>query len=374
MSAIKMGIMEIELTHALKELRKQLDAEKTWLLSFSKVINRINFLSSNWIESDFVHKIHPELPVITKVSGVDGGVISEALAGLDLIIYRAVGVTFVGIGKDVYANYTPNFDPEPSTYIGPSLATRQEFVRLTTLYRLLVEYDIAIKTIEEQDPSVVILDGKVAPLTTDFMDINSQSKVVSLVEKQVKDKYQTLIQTACNNNVILCGLVKDSRSRNLSSAIYDNLPDWIQEKKINSKDVKGWGKKLKEILDHSLCASILQEGERTAWLKGKKPNWITSEIPFEILETMVRPISQDVPIKFEVISFLRLKQNLEIALSSLYILCKHGLPIAIPTIILEADERTKLSSHYLDNILQIISTSFGISIDELRKRRNFRID
>ncbi len=341
---------------------------------FSQFARTIDFLEIPWVEKKFIHKINDTVPSITKISGVDGGLITEALAGLDLILYRAVGVTFHGIGKKVEAVYTPNFDPEPMVYLAPSLPSRQEFLKLATLYRLLVEYEIAIETIKFQNPTVLFIDGKVIPLSSDFQELNNQSKNVTTIEMAVKAMYRDLVNIAHERNVLLCGVIKDSRSRNLSLTFSETIPEWIRTKVIISKPVKGWRVNLSNMLDHTLCDGILHEGERTAWLRSHPPKWVSLKHPFEIWSTMVKPIKEDQAIKIEIIKFNDLDAVVDIALGALSILSKHGLPIAIPTIILEADDRVKLSGDYLENIVNEISVSFGIPRDELRKRRAFRPD
>lgn len=364
-----------EVSHTLSKLREKLHQERYWLKSFKTFSNNIDFLDNPWVEKNFIHDIPTEVPSITKISGVDGGLISEALAGLDLIIYRAVGVTFNNIGKKapLEAVYTPNFAPEPSTYIGPSLPSRQEFLKLATLYRLLVEYEVALETIKSQDPTVLFLDGRVVPLASDFREINNQVKTITQIEIAVKEMYRDLIRVATEKNVLICGIIKDSRSHSLTKALSNSIPDWIRSKAITSDTVKGWRDNLSNMLDHNLCAGILVESQRTAWLRQLAPEWISSKSSFSIWSSLVRPIKEDVPIKIEILMEDGSKgEGLDIALGALSVLSKHGLPIAIPTIIQEADNRVRLSSDHLDHIINEISLAIGISRDELRKRRKFR--
>ncbi len=52
-------------------------------------------------------------------------------------------------------------------------------------------------------------------------------------------------------------------------------------------------------------------------------------------------------------------------------LSNHGLPVALPTVILEADERARLSISHLEAVIDQISISLGIPKEQIRKRRSF---
>ncbi|MCY3413288.1 MAG: DNA double-strand break repair nuclease NurA [Candidatus Heimdallarchaeota archaeon] len=361
----------VDLEETIARIKQKLLEERVWLRKFKSFSRSINFLDDPFLEDKLIHKISKELPSISKISGVDGGLISEALAGLDLILYRAVGVTFHGIGDKVKASYTPNFDPSPNTYIAPSLPSRHEFLKLSTLYRLLIEYDVAIQTMKSQNPTVLFLDGRVVPQSSDFQDIHQQSPQIIKVENAVKEKYRELIQTAFDKNIIICGIIKDSRSRSLCTTLLKEIPDWIQFKGVDSSFVKGWRKNLEFMLDHNLAEGILEAGERTSWHIIEGPKWVSPKYPFKIISSLVKLVAEDLPIKIEIIYNKQFESSMTIVLGALATLSQHGLPLAIPTIILEADERVKLKGEDLDRVLTEISIAFNIPTSELRKRRNF---
>jgi hypothetical protein len=63
----------------------------------------------------------------------------------------------------------------------------------------------------------------------------------------------------------------------------------------------------------------------------------------------------------------------DIALGAYNYLCNHGLPIAVPTIISDADSRARLSHFHLESVVDQIALTLGIPKDHLRKRRSFHM-
>ncbi len=362
------------LNEVIERERLRIQKQHNWIQQFSDLLTKLDILDNPFMESNLVNTMPNSIPSITRISGVDGGVVSEAFSGFDVILYRAVGVTFHGIGDRVQAIYTPNFDPEPSIFLTPSLSSRFEFSRISTLLRLLVEYNVATETIKIEKPTILFLDGKVAPLNSDFSDITTRSKDLAQMEAEVKEAYRNLISIADENDVLICGVIKDSRSRTLTSELIQQIPRWIREGKLKSEDIKGWSKILPEMLDQNFTNQLLKKGERTAWQETLAPNWLPPKYNAKVLTSLIRPITEDSPIKIEVLltNFDNDNNIIDLAMGALSVLSNHGLPNAIPTIIIEADDRTRLSQEHLEPVINQISISLGIAKDQLRKRRAFR--
>jgi hypothetical protein len=240
--------------------------------------------------------------------------------------------------------------------------------------RLYSEYEVARITIERESPTVLFLDGKVLPLKSDFITDSTQSNVLKQAELDVKMKYRQLVEAALNENVLLCGIVKDGRSRDFASNLGESIADLRRAKILGKEDSHGWVGVFNELQDDLLAAHLLEKDERLAWLEYDTPLWLPASKQSKVWATMLRPVVEDSPVRLEILvgeDEDRARAASEIALGSVVRLCQHGLPLAIPTIILEADERTKLSQEQLDLVLDQISLSLGIPKDQLRKRRYF---
>ena len=362
------------LNEVIEKERLRIQKQYNWIQELSDLLKTISILDKPFAEPNLVNIIPDSVPSITRISGVDGGVVSEAFSGFDVVLYRAVGVTFHGIGDRVQAKYTPNFDPEPKIFLTPSLSSRFEFSRISTLLRLLVEYNVASDTIRMEKPTILFLDGKVAPLNSDFSDISTRTKDLAQLEAEVKQAYRDLISIADKNNVLICGVIKDSRSRTLTNELIQQIPQWIRDGRLKSEDIKGWSKILPEMLDQNFTNQLLKKGERTAWQEILAPSWLPPKYNAKVLTSLIRPIAEDSPIKIEVLltNFESNDKLIDMAMGALSVLSNHGLPNAIPTIIIEADDRTRLSQDHLEPVINQISISLGIAKDQLRKRRTFR--
>ena len=367
-----------KLADVVETERLKIQKRKSWLARFKNQIDNIPALTSPFLEDALIHPVVNSVPEITKIAGVDGGVISEAMSGFDIILYRAVGSVFRGIGKQVEAIYIPSFNPEPQVFFHRSLISRLEFHKITTLLRLKIEYEVALQVILQENPTVLFLDGKVSPLHSDFSDGMGQSGIISQIEQEVKDIYRLMVKTSKEKNVLLMGIVKDSRSRDLTETLKEQIPIWLRTKEFEGTEIKGWRNHLNGLLDQDFAEGLLQIHERTAWVEEIPPKWLMQS-SMVIQSCLIKPIADDQPIRIEILcrqdneqTSLITNQSINIALGALSVLCNHGLPLAIPSIILEADDRTRLSQSDLESVIDQISISLGIPKEHVRKRRSFR--
>ncbi len=360
------------LGNAIRQEQEKLKRIQSWIREFYKLIEKKDLLPQPFTEGHLVHEIPTTMSDITHVAGIDGGIVSEAMTGFDLALYRAVSAVFTGIGKEVKAEYIPHFDPEPQIFFSPSLPSRQEFNRICTLMRLYAEYEVAKLTIERSKVAVIFIDGKVSPLSSDFSK-ESQSRLIIQAERDVKRIYNELIQVAFDKKVLLCGVVKDSRSREVTKALGSVIPNLTKSEGWDLEFMKMWPYHLGDLQDAVFADTILQQGQRTSWVELSKPSWMERDDIF-LQTTLIKILSSDEPLRLEVLSETDadyVDGSKRIALAALNILTNHGMPLALPTVILEADERTKLSSAHLDEIIDQISLTLGIPREQLRKRRHF---
>lgn len=361
---------------AIRAERIRLEERSKWLSTFKNICQDLTNLSDPWKEQNFIYELPKSVPNITKIGAVDGGVLAEAMTGFDLILYRAAGVIFFGIGSKVEAKYLPSVDPEPLIFFHPSLPSRFDFAKLSTLLRLKAEYDTAKMVIEEESPTILFLDGKVSPLQSDLNDYSEQSDLIRQTQELVRLSYRDLVKTALNNQVLLCGIVKDSRSSETSQVLQNYLPQLIREKKLDGSKIRGWRNMLSGLLDEYFGEGILDSGSRTAWLRTHTPGWLNIGSQAEIWSCLARPISDDMAMRLEVLfseQLIEFDKMINIALGAYNYLCNHGLPIAIPTIISDADSRAKLTHLHLESIVDQISIHLGIPKNHLRKRRSFHM-
>ncbi|OLS20235.1 MAG: hypothetical protein HeimC2_37980 [Candidatus Heimdallarchaeota archaeon LC_2] len=354
--------------------RIRLEENQKWLTSFFELSKGLIDLVEPWKEKELIQKMPKRIPNITKIAAVDGGVQSEAMTGFDLIVYRSAGVVFHGIGSKVEAKYIPSVDPEPLIFFNPSLPSRFDFAKLATLLRLKSEYELAKQIIIDEKPTILFIDGKVSPIHSDLIEFTEQSPVIKDAQNELKLVYRDLIKEALENQVLLCGVVKDSRSTEVTSTLLNQMSSYIKNKNLDGSKLRGWRKTLTNLLDEYFGLGFLPVQYRTAWLRSETPSWINFGSRPEIWTCLAKPLVDDSAIRLEVLymdQFVEFEKLIEIALGAYNYLCNHGLPIAIPTIIMDADDRAKLSQLHLETIIDQISITLGIPKDHLRKRRNY---
>ena len=259
--------------------------------------------------------------------------------------------------------------------IFPSFETRQELGRVATLLRLKTEYAVAKQAIEIQKPKIMMVDGSVYPLKTDF-GYDLSNEIILDLEKDVKRIYIDFIKTAVSNGTIVLGVVKDSRSRTFVSHLISTIVDWIRDKKINPELTKGFRMALTHLLDAEFAAHLLKVDQRLSWYHITTPPWFPLNPRIEFRATYLRTVKNDLPLRIEIAYPEReewASPTLSHALAAVSLMSKHGLDTALPSIIIEADERAKIKQDTADFIIEQLAMLLGVPVTFLRKRRNFPI-
>ena len=364
--------MNQRLLELVKAAQKEMQQNLNWLNKWQPQISGLPGLDDKkWRETRLIQKLPlPRVPEHSKISSLDGGIVTEELRGFDIVVCRALVSTFFGIGTNVKVEYYPNFDPETETMITKSFGTRQKFATFATLARLYQEYSVAVKAIHAHNPDVLFIDGSIFPLLSDIKLSSSEWELKRKLQ-DVFDVHRELLEISFKKKTVLVGVIKDSRSRQFVKSLQRCLTTWMKLDEIDKSVHKGYGAIFNNMLDTELASVILDEGERTAWHVLNSPSYHELELEFRM--TLARPLAEDDAIRLEVIyqrnSWLDSKLNL--ALQSFYLLCQHGLPVSLPSVLLETDKRVKLGKKHIEDVINNISIEFGIPIAKLKKRRSF---
>ncbi len=355
--------------------RKRLLEQQSWLRKWKSIIDDLPPLpQSPWKEKSLRQHIPTKFPKLMKVGAVDGGLLQEELRGFDLALTRAVVPIFKGVGREVEVEYYPEFSPKPTIQFFPSFPMRQDFSKVSTLLRLKMEYRMAKEAIKEYRLKILYIDGSIYPLKSDLPMEKSNNQYISDLEIEVKETYLQLIDTAIANETVLVGVVKDSRSRDLAFHLAETIVQWLKDGHINKDWIKGYRKVITQILDVDLASIILSQAERVAWFQIPTPFWMPLSPRIEFMATYIKTIVDDVPLRVETL----VPQNhewfdlhLDYALAGLYLMGQHGLGTAVPSIIIEADERAKLKTELIDAVVEQIAVMLGMPVEYLKKRRFF---
>ncbi len=157
-----------------------------------------------------------------KVVAVDGGVVAEELAALDLLLVRACAVRFDYVeGKLSSHAYYPSAFPTPSPWAGHSLQSH-EFNWAKNLKRLNAEIQCAIDACHAFEPDVLFLDGSIVPQVGDKP--SRDSSIYPLYEDLIQ-RLHALYEWTTEHSCILAGVIKDSRGQHFLSLVRQSFPE-----------------------------------------------------------------------------------------------------------------------------------------------------
>jgi hypothetical protein len=274
------------------------------------------------------------------VASTDGGVISSRMHGVDMVLFRSVGVCFTYLNSSLASfSYFPEKYPPSQLECATSLDEHEALV-FKSLLRLKSELSIAIETIERFLPHVFLFDGSLLPLPNDRP--NKESKIYPLY-LEVISLYSKLFSLSTEKKCLLCGVIKDSRSNRLAKS-----------HSIDSSDTV-------------LCNFLLQEGERTADLSyGEADKQIEGYQNVRFF--YIKPSKNDLPLRIEYLSSEEI--TIETVSSLLYSLSSINDSFGYPAILVEAEMCAAMDGKEMEHILQSLRSN---EISDLRRNsRPFR--
>lgn len=253
-----------------------------------------------------------------KIAGVDGGLVKKDFHISDIIFRRAVSTIFT-YENNVLVNteYYPNLSEIQSI-----MYNRDDSTDFANLKRVELELTIAIETIKKFKPDLILLDGSIVPHPS--LRVSKESELYPEYEN-IKDLYKRLYELSKETQI--AGVVEDSRSRKISE-------------KNNC-----------HLRDTHLLFYLLDKGERTEIfdyhdIENKETKMETIQ-KWPIKSCYMKTVENDRPIRVDFLS-----NNPEETLSKIYSMCCFK-DYGIPSILIEADKRAKISNLNIDipNIL-----------------------
>ena len=351
----------------LKHLRNKID------------LSRFPAVASNVIDKEFYTKIEPTNLSGLKIAGIDGGLVRKRFRSMDLILTRGIAVIFqFGPEDGPIVDFYPDAFPEPK--ISPLMLTLSsiELDQLASLERIAAELRVALAVLEEYHSDLILLDGSLFYHPRDRPQTGS---VVYEKFQEVLSLYKQLYIKTRKKGSTLVGIVKDSRSTRVASIMGDILPHIVRKPEIfemmQGVDYR-WLLKISR--DCDLLDTFLEEGERsfafrysselplsTNTLGADLSEWISS-----IWVTYLKTAKDDLPLRIEFLS-AEDDQNtdkLDRALSALLPLSSQHPEYGIPTPILEADARAKITTNEARLIIDRLMALSGLTYLTLEKRRS----
>lgn len=288
--------------------------------------------------------------------GVDGGMLSLQLQGLDLILIRAVAVLFrYEGGRLSLAQYYPSGLPPPRLVGITDPLDAHEVEVLAGLERQLEEVGLALEAMEELGPRAVILDGSITPQYVGW------GKNTDGIRRRVFNAFKELYQRCASEGVSLVGVVKDSRGSGLSRLLNEEV---FPELGLGPQDLEI----LRRSRDASLLNHLLKPGERSAAFTCGQGRRELGDWGSRIYAFYLKNSPQDEPLRVEFLSPNGGAPELADRVASMvYSLSANG-SFKLPSVLIEADVRAGLAEEDLEFIRdRILARVKPMFIPELKR-------
>lgn len=302
-----------------------------------------------------------------KISAVDGGIVKRSLHGFDFILARGVGVCFhYRKGKIERVDYYPNKMPTPELFVLEALSDL-DWAHTTSIVRQKSEIKTAIEVVEKLKPDVLLLDGSIVP---HYQDRPAKSSKVYKSYEEMVSLYKKLFEKSMSGNVMLAGVVEDSRGTRFCSIVNESILSKVSHPSV--PELKGI---LEKTRDTNLLYWILQEGERTEVFpyseKAREHPVMKDfeEFADKIHSFYMKTAKFDRPIR---IDFLGGKQQVDKFASVVFSISSHHSGYGIPSVLIEADQVAKLAEDDIENIYEQILTQTGSLPSIFKLRRDMR--
>ncbi|MEM7821505.1 MAG: DNA double-strand break repair nuclease NurA [Candidatus Aenigmatarchaeota archaeon] len=298
------------------------------------------------------------------IAGVDGGMVKKSLHGIDIILLRAVGVIFYFKNKRIEkVDYHPNSIPIPKPIILFDPFSELEFEINSNMERQTIETKTAIEMIEKFKPDVLFLNGSIVP---HYTERPSENSLLFPTYKKMIDSYKELLKEAIKRGVVLAGVIEDSRGKRFCEIMSNTLP---MEEKTSVL--------LERTKDTNILTYMLEKNERSlvfSYSSNPSNHPVLKEFGIfsqKIFSFYLRPSEFERPIR---IDFIEDKDAPKTAneISSLILALSGDSSYGIPSVLIEADQRARLSEEEIELFYSSLKDMAGNLSSLFELRRNQR--
>ncbi|KXB04538.1 hypothetical protein AKJ49_01985 [candidate division MSBL1 archaeon SCGC-AAA382A03] len=331
------------------------------------------------IEPDLVYPVKEAKLDNLTIAGVDGGVLSKPLHGLDLILVRAIAAIFNYNNKGLKkANYHPNEMPAPELINVHEPLDSRELDILTGLKRQLTELNTAKEAIENQNIDALVLDGSIVPQYTN----NAARKKTKETYRDLINSFTELYKTCAEKEILLLGAVEDSRSTRIAKIFQKEIfPRIIEYTNLTEQEITSFNNN-KNILTNSrdtvFLDYLLDPSERSFTFKyAQAPANLLKDLgPWreKIYAFYIKPVPYDRPARIEFLNTSKnLQKTIERTASLINTLSASHEACALPSVLIEADARAALAEEEISILRDSIADKLEPStmLDLRRERRPF---
>ncbi len=343
-------------------------------------IGKYPALATDYVEQQFITKIMPSRLEGLKIAGIDGGLIRKRFRSMDLLLTRGIAVIFrftVDTGPQV--EFYPDAFPEPKAKLIMLSMSGPELDQLASLERIAEELRVTISALDHFHIDIILMDGSL------FYHPRDRPPAGTVAEEKFQEVlalYRQLYNKASKKPTMLVGIVKDSRSTRLVNTLGEIFPHILRNPTIFEK-MQGIDYRwlLKISRDCDLLDTFLKEGERTSAFRyaselTQNSNSLHTDLaPWasSIWVTYLKTARNDLPLRIEIMVKSDGNEGIEQmnrALSAILpVSCQHP-EYGLPSPIVEADARAKISNNEARLVIDRLMALSGLTYSTLEKRRS----
>jgi len=281
-----------------------------------------------------------------KIAGVDGGLVKHTLHGLDIMLLRAVGVLFYyKDGKLEKVDYHPDAIPSPNPRVFFDPFTDLEFEINSNYERQLTEVNNAIEVIEKFEPNILFLNGSVVP---HYTEKPAEHSLLFPTYRKLIEAYVELFYKSIEKKTVLAGVIEDSRGTRFCEVINERLMAKVPNELLDIKLL------LNRTKDTNLLTYALKLAERSfifRYSSFPEQHPILKEFGGKIANSIfcfyLKTAEFDRPIRVDFLAEKDFVKTANFISSVLLALCGHS-SYGMPSVLIEADQRAKLSEKDLE--------------------------
>lgn len=300
------------------------------------------------------------MPLSGSIAGVDGGLLVRSLHGMDLLLCKAAGVIFkYSAGSLQDADYFPSPFPMAQPKILSRPLSEHDSELSAGIYRQLSEVSLARELCEKFELKLMIMHGSVLPHGSSRPAPDSDACDAYL---ELISEYKRLYRVCAQKAIPLIGVVEDTRGSRFSEILAGLLGDSADS------DV------LSMTRDTHLLSYLLDQGERTVsfpFAEKPKEHPILRELGewSELVHAFyMRTAPLDRPLRVDFIN----NGNADGLAGLLFPICVSNQIYGMPSVIIEADARARLSGSEIDLVYNRFVDGAGPLQCLQRLRRDLR--
>lgn len=337
----------IKLTDLCAKRITEMEAQKKKIGDFLKEVNSSSVftLGTEIFEEKIIIPVKKIELDNLKIAGIDGGLVKRSLHGIDIMLLRAVGVLFgYKDGKLTDAEYFPSAMPSPIPKVVFDPFSDVEFEVNSNMERQIMEINTATEVVEKFKPDVLFLNGSIVP---HYSEKPAKNSTLNIPFEKMIESYTSLYSAVKHSNTILAGVIEDSRGTRFCEVVNQKILQGIH----NIETIKIL---LNTARDSSLLSYVLNQAERSFVFKystNPENHPVLKEFggqtANQVFSFYVKTVEFDRPVR---VDFLADKGICPIAnkISSVLLALVGHSSYGIPSVIIEADQRAKLSEKDLE--------------------------